>query len=177
MDRRHLGAEDRVVFSHLLGEDHTVEAGGNDFSLLLFLFTGADGSQKRADTDTGSAQIADLIDLQAGIDLSGVGQNIFYLVGGNGVQTAAEGVQLDEIQIFRGLHIVGSGIETAVVHPLVHDDEGTLRLIEVGDGVLGKNGHAVGIDELRNTVVDLGIHMVGSSCQNDAVAVVVLQPF
>lgn len=81
-----LGAEDRVVFSHLLGEDHTVEAGGNDFSLLLFLFTGADGSQKRADTDTGSAQIADLIDLQAGIDLSGVGQNIFYLVGGNGVR-------------------------------------------------------------------------------------------
>ena len=36
-----------------------------------------------------------------GINLAGTGQDIMYLVGGNGIQAAAEGVQLDQIQIVR----------------------------------------------------------------------------
>ena len=50
-------------------------------------------------------------------------------------------------------------------------------LIEIGDRILGKHCHTIGIDELRDTVVDLGIDMVRSSSQNDTVAVVVFQPF
>ena len=50
-------------------------------------------------------------------------------------------------------------------------------LIEIGDRILGKHCHTIGIDELRDTVVDLGIDMVRSSGQNDTVAVVVFQPF
>ena len=177
MDRCHLRTEDRIIFPHFFSEYHTVEAGRNDLSLLIFLFTGTDGSQKGTDTDTGSTKVADLIDLQAGIDFSGICENIFYLIGGNGIQTAAEGIQLDEIEIFRGFYVVGSSVKTAVVHPLIHDNEGTLRLIEIGDGILGKHCHTIGIDELRDTVVDLGIDMVRSSGQNDTVAVVVFQPF
>ena len=177
MDRCHLRAEDRIIFPHFFGEYHPVEAGGNNFSLLFFLLTGTDGSQKRTDTDTGSAEITDLIDLQTGIDFSGICENIFYLIGGNGIQTAAKRIQLDEVEIFCGFHIVGSSVKTAVVHPLIHDNEGTLRLIEIGDRILGKHCHTIGIDELRDTVVDLGIDMVRSSGQNDTVAVVVFQPF
>ena len=72
---------------------------GTTFRFSFCLLPDADGGQQGTDTDTGSTQVVDLVDLQAGVDLAGVGQNIVYLVGGNGIQTAAEGVQLDEIQI------------------------------------------------------------------------------
>ncbi len=59
-----------------------------------------------ADTDSGSAEVVDLIDLQAGINLAASGQNIINLIGGNGVETAAERVQLDQVKIIAGLYKV-----------------------------------------------------------------------
>ena len=44
-----------------------------------------EGSEQRADTDSGSAEVVDLIDLQAGINLAASGQNLINLIGGNGV--------------------------------------------------------------------------------------------
>ena len=51
-----------------------------------------EGSEQRADTDSGSAEVVDLINLQAGINLAASGQNLINLIGGNGVETAAEGI-------------------------------------------------------------------------------------
>ena len=49
------------------------------------------------------------------------------LVGGDGIQTAAEGVELDQIQVIPGLDKVGGGIEPGVVHPLVVDAQRPLN--------------------------------------------------
>ena len=61
-----------------------------------------------------------------------------------------------------------------MVHPLVCDNQRPLHMAQMGHGILCQNGKAVGSDQLRNAVVDLRIHMVGTSGQNDAVAVVFL---
>ena len=61
-----------------------------------------------------------------------------------------------------------------MVHPLVQNDDGALGILQMGDGVLGEDGDAVGIDHLRDAVVDLRIHVVGTACQHDALHIVVL---
>ena len=55
------------------------------------------------------------------INLIGTGQNVGYLVRGDGVQTAAERVQLDQIQVFCCLYIVCCCVQTGMIHPLVHN--------------------------------------------------------
>ena len=69
------------------------------FRFLLLLFFGADGCQQRTDTDTGRAKVVYLINLQAGIDLAAAVQDFIHLIGCNGIQAAAKGIQLDQIQI------------------------------------------------------------------------------
>ena len=61
-----------------------------------------------------------------------------------------------------------------MIHPLVQNDDGPFRAAKMGDGVLGQDGDPVGVDHFRNTVVDLGINMVGASGQDDALDMVVL---
>ena len=92
MHRRHLWAEDSVVFSHLFGKRYTFDGRRPDHTFFLLFLSGADGSQQRTDTDTCGTEVVDLINLQAGIDFSAVGENFLYLVGGYGIQTTAEGV-------------------------------------------------------------------------------------
>ena len=64
-----------------------------------------------------------LKDFKTSINLIGTGQNIADTVGCYGIQSAAEGVQLDEVQIIPGLNVVCGGVQPAVVHPLIHDDK------------------------------------------------------
>lgn len=73
---------------------------------------------------------------------------------------AAERVQLDQIQILACLYKIRCCIETAVVHPLVEDDQRTLDRIQVRDRVLGEHGKTIGINQLRDAVVDLSVNMV-----------------
>ena len=49
-----------------------------------------DRGNEGADADTGSAEVVDLIDLQAGIDLAGRGKDILHLICRDGIHTAAE---------------------------------------------------------------------------------------
>ena len=55
------------------------------------------GGQQTADADTGSAQIVHLVDFQDGVELVAALQNFAHLIGGDSVQTAAEGIQLDQL--------------------------------------------------------------------------------
>ena len=177
MDRGHLGTEDGVILAHILGKDSAVDVGRNDGTFRGLLLADTDGSQKGTDTDTGSSQVAYLVDLQAGINLAGIGQNILNGIRGDGIQAAAKGIELDQVQVFRGLYIVCSCVETAVVHPLVHHDQRALRFVQVGDGILRKHCQSVRIDQFRNPVIDLGVNVVGTSGEDDSVSAGLLQPF
>ena len=92
--------------------------------------------EQRTDTDSGSAEVVDLIDLQAGVNFTASGQNFVNLIGCNGIQTAAERVQLDQVKIIACLYVVCSRIQTGVIHPLVIDTKRALERCKMGNRVL-----------------------------------------
>ena len=55
-----------------------------------------------------------------------------------------------------------------MVHPLVGNDKGTLRLCQMGDGVLSKYGETVGGNQFRDAVVDFRVNMVRAPRQHNA---------
>ncbi len=107
----------------------------------------------------------DLVDLELGVELAALLQDLAGLVGGDGIHAAAKGHQLHQIHILLGGAVLGGGIQ-AVVGPLVQHAGGEL-LHPVGDAVLGNNGSAVAGDKAVDAVVHLGVHMVGAACQHD----------
>ena len=85
-----------------------------------------------------------LIDFQAGINLARAGKDIVYLIRGNGIQAAAEGIELNQVQIVPGAHKGGGSIKPGMIHPLVGDDQRPFRMPEVGNGIFRQYGQAVG---------------------------------
>ena len=59
-----------------------------------------------------------------------------------------------------------------MIHPLVRYDKRTLRLCQMGNGIFCQNGNVIGGDQLRNTVVDLRVDMVGTTREYNAALVV-----
>ena len=68
-------------------------------------------------------------------------------------------------------------IQPGMVHPLIVDTQWTFQGRQMGDGIFRQHGYPVGIDQIRNAVVNLRVDMVGTSCQYDAVASGLLQVF
>lgn len=167
VDRGHLRTDDGIVLTHLFGKRYLLDSGRTDVAVLAHLFTDTDCRQQGTDTDTGRTQVVDFIDLQAGVDLVGAGEDIVHLIGGNGIQTAAEGIQLDQIQILHRLYIACGSVKSGMVHPLVGYNQRTFRFCQMGDGILCQYCHIVGGDQLGNTVVDLRVYMIGTACQHD----------
>ena len=95
MERRHLRAEDRIILTHFFGKGNFLNGGRSDFSWLFLRFFGADGSKQGTNTDTGCSQVIYLINFQTGINLSAAFQNLVNLIRCYGVQSTAEGIQLD----------------------------------------------------------------------------------
>ena len=54
-----------------------------------------------------------------------------------------------------------------MVHPLVHNDQRTFYLMQMRDRILGQYGNAIRVDQLRNTMVDLRVNVVRTSCEDD----------
>ena len=54
-----------------------------------------------------------------------------------------------------------------MIHPLIGNDQRTLRIAQVGDGILGKDCNVVGGDQFRNTVVDFRINMIRTTGKHD----------
>ena len=132
------------------------------------LFSHPDGSKQGADTDTGSSQIVDLIDFQRGIDLTGTGQDICHLIRCDGIQSASERIQLDQIQVFFCLDIVCSGIQSGVIHPLIHDIERSFYFVQMRDRIFCQDGNIIGVDQLRQSVIDLRVRVIRTSGKNNS---------
>ena len=63
-----------------------------------------------------------------------------------------------------------------MVHPLVNDADWALRHHLVSNGILGENSKAKGRDQLRDGVVNLGVVVIWTTCKNNTVSVVLLNP-
>ena len=141
MDRGHLRAEDRVLVAHFLCENKALELGGYDLTRLSAGFLElalpyTDGSKQGTHTDPGCSEVIYLIDFQTGVYLPALRENFLYLICCDRIQSAAERVQLDDIQILGCFNIIGSRIQSGVVHPLIVHTDRTLELSEMGYRIL-----------------------------------------
>ena len=74
---------------------------------------------------------------------------------------------MDKVQIFLRLRKGCRAVETGVVHPLVGYNNRTLHFRKVGNGILGQYGKIIRSNQLRDTVVNLGIGMVRTAGKDD----------
>ena len=130
-----------------------------------------EGSQ----ADLGGAQVGDLVDLEDGVHVAASFEDLLDLVGGDRVDAAAEGVELDHLEVGLIADAGGGLVEARVVGPLVEDAQGALEA-RIHDGVLGEDGHAQAHDDLGDAVVDLGIEVVGATREHDAAHAVLTHP-
>ena len=173
----HLGGEDGVAgLVHFLGELRPVIGGGLGLGADAPRLTLVHGGQQTADADTGSAQIVYLVDFQDGVELVAALQNFAHLIGGDSVQTAAEGIQLDQLQVLPVPHELCRAVQPGMVNPLVVDPEGALGGEIDGQAVLGEDGKVVRGNHFRNAVVNLRVDVVGSARENDAPGVIIRHP-
>ena len=100
MDGTHLGGEDGVVLLlHLLGVVDALERLYVRGRMDPALAPHGDGGEQRADADAHRAEVVDLVNLEAGVELAALLQKLADLVGRDGVETAAERVELNELKI------------------------------------------------------------------------------
>ena len=118
-------------------------------ALIVSLFSYPDSGEKRADTDSGRAQIIYLVDFQRCIESypihSGWKPPGRLLRHPGRIRRNSVGSDPD----YRRLHIVRGSVQAGMVHPLVHDVERPLHWIQVGDGIFCK--HCDVIRELINS--------------------------
>ena len=62
-----------------------------------------------------------------------------------------------------------------MVHPLVIDTQGAFNRCQMRDRILCQYGNAVGVDQVRDTVMDLRINVVWPSGQHDAASSCLIQ--
>ena len=119
VDGRHLRTEKRIAgLLHLAGElDPVVGSEHRSCHNAVFL-AHPDGRNQRADADARCTEVVDLVDLEQSVELSRLGEVLGHLVSGDGVHTAAKGVELHQIEVIetgahrRLLHTVGNGRST-----------------------------------------------------------------
>ena len=95
------------------------------------------------------------------MDVSAPLQNLLYLVSGNRVHAATKRVQLHQFQVSFITHPGGSLIKPRMISPLVTHPQGTFQAA-VNHRILGENRHSQADNQLRNSVVNLRIQVIGT---------------
>ena len=111
---------------------------GGFAGLVGFAFL--DGGLERAQADLRRAEVGDLVDLEQRVHVGLVGEDLGHLVGGDGVETAAERVELHEFEARIGGDEVRGRVEARMVGPLVgdaqrHAVDGDLAVVDVAESV------------------------------------------
>ena len=100
---------------------------------LVIAFALLDGGLERTQSNLGRAQIGHLVDFQHGVHVGLVRKDFGHLIRGDGVKTAAEGVELHEFEPRIGGHEVGGRIQSGMVGPLIGDAQWHLGHLAVTD--------------------------------------------
>ena len=95
MDGAHLGRQNGVALQlHLGGVFLPPIIHRPGLGLDLLLPAHLHGGDQAADADTDGSQVVYLVDFQQGVELVAALQDLRHLVGGDGIQAAAEGIEL-----------------------------------------------------------------------------------
>ena len=95
--------------------------------------------QQGTHADARRAQRVHLVNFDERIQLAAAFQNFRDLIGRHGVQPAAEGVELNQLQIVPLADKLRRHIQAGMVHPLVAHAQGMLTVEGSGDAVLSQH--------------------------------------
>ena len=84
--------------------------------------------EQAADSDTDSAEIGDLVDLQKRIQLAGSLQNLAYLICRYGIKSASERIELNHLQFIMLADKFRCIVQPGMIYPLIHNTQGPGRL-------------------------------------------------
>ena len=174
VDGAHLGRQNGIALQlHGFRVLHTLEVHRPGAGMNLLLPAHLHGRNQAADADADSAQIVHLVDFQQRIEFIAALQDLIDLVRGHSVQTAAKGIELQQLQVIPIPDEPGGGIQPGMVDPLVHDPQ-VLVFLGIREAVLREHRQAIGGDELGDTVIDLRVDMIGPPGQDNTAAAIVL---
>lgn len=176
VDGAHLRRDDGVVIAHLFGEHARswpciFEGGdgrrcgvGCGLASVAFVESGDEAS----DANASRADIAAFVDFECGIDARICLEDFHDLVGRDGIEPAAEAVELYEFDLGLSGGKSSGAIEPRVVCPLIDDAESGARIAAPSDGVFGEDGDVVCGDDVGNAVMYFWIDVIGAACQDDS---------
>ena len=133
--------------------------------------------QEGAQADADGAEVGPFVDFQQCMDFMALSQDFLYLVGDDGVEAAAEGVEFDQFQIGLRDDVLRCPIQAGMVGPLVDDAQFLRQVSQGSDAVFRQDGQAQAVDELRDAVIDFRVDVIGTAAEDDGPVAVFCQPF
>ncbi|MNI02461.1 hypothetical protein D3C73_553380 [compost metagenome] len=167
MNRRHLWCQNGIGLLHFLRKRHVGLCFIQELRLHIPFFPLAHSRKQRPQTDARCAQIADLINLDQGVYLVVALQNFLNRIAGNGINAAAEGGQLYQLQIIPAGGQTGRTVHPGMVGPLVDHAHFPFTAVQMADRILGQHGQTHARNHLGDAVVNLGICMVGMAAEQN----------
>ena len=64
-----------------------------------------------------------------------------------------------------------------MVHPLVIDADRAFHRCQMRDGIFGKYGNTIAVDQIRDTVMDFRVNMVWTACKDNTMTTCLFQIF
>ena len=113
---RHLRCQHRMRLFAFLRKVRPLDF--RNFPIREGLFAGQRCHQ-RAQADSGRAEIGHFVQLNHGVNTLVTFQNVLDLLGGQGVQTAAEGAELNQGEILMFGHKLRGMIQPGMIAPLI----------------------------------------------------------
>lgn len=102
------------------------------------------------------------------MDLVTMGQDFLYLVGDDGIEAAAEGIQFYQFQVGMLFDILSCPVEAGMIGPLVYDAQVSRELAQRSYAVFGQDGEAQAVDEFGDAVIDFRIDVIGTAAEDDS---------
>ena len=124
---------------------------------------------QRAQTDACRTEVRHLVEFYHRVDALVRLKDFAHLGCRECVQTAAEGTQLNHRHVRVLRDKLRRVVEARVIAPLVDNLKPPLVHGDVIDRILGENRQFVGLDHLRDAVVDLGVDVVRTTCEKNRV--------
>lgn len=159
----------RFFISSVKGVNLTLAAGSICKSPLIIIYIEKLGcGEQTADADFGSTKVVDIVYFYLCIDASAFFEEAAAFIGRNRIAAAAEAYKLNQMHIRILGNIFGCRIQAAVIGPLVEHLQIAVEFLGLNMtayGILTDEGSAHVGNQAVDTVVDLGVDVIGTACQ------------
>ena len=164
MNRCKLRRENRMRAAALLREARTLLGGR---WLKRRLPAACESRDQRAQAYASRTKVADLVELDHRVDMMMAFENRLDLPRRHGIESAAEGTELYERQVFVLGDEMRRVVKACVIAPLIDDVESRTLDRQMIDGVFRQDGKTVGSDHVGYAMMNLRIDVVRPADEHD----------